>query len=173
MKNRYVIFDRDGTLIKHTRYLTKISEIEYLPGVVEGLLKLKAAGYQFGIVTNQSLIGRKIAEKSVVDKINSHIAEHLKAQSILLNFVYVCPHEPSQKCACRKPKIELGLMAISNFGINPNHSYMIGDTVSDIQFGINLGLKTVQVNPLGDIHSGADFVTTNMILAAEWILKNE
>jgi len=172
MKNKYIIFDRDGTLIKHTHYLTKISDIKYLPGVIESLSKLQAAGYKFGIVTNQSLIGRKIAKRSVVDKINSHIAEYFKAQGILIDFIYVCPHDPRRKCGCRKPKVALGLKAILNFGINPNLSYMIGDAVSDIQFGINLGLQTVQVNPLGDVHMEADFITSNMVLAAEWILKN-
>lgn len=173
MKSKYIIFDRDGTLIKHIHYLTKITDIEYLPGVVEGLLKLKAAGYRFGIITNQSLIGRKIAKRLVVDKINLHILEYFKSKSIDFNFVYICPHEPSQQCACRKPKTELGVKAIANFAIDPYLSYMIGDAMTDIQFGINLRLKTIQVNPLDYIHSKADFVTSNMIFAAEWILKNE
>ena len=173
MNSKYIIFDRDGTLIKHIRYLTKISDIEFLPGVVESLLKLKSAGYKFGIITNQSLIGRKIAKRSVVNKINSHIVKHLASQGIDINFVYICPHEPSQDCACRKPKIGLGVKAIANFEINPRLSYMIGDAMTDIQFGINLGLQTVQVNPLDCVHSKADFVTNNMFFAAEWILKNE
>lgn len=171
MKNKYIIFDRDGTLIKHTRYLTKVSDIEYLPCIVESLLKLQTAGYQFGIITNQSLIGRKIAKKSIVDKINSHVVNYLSSQSIHMNFVYMCPHAPSEGCGCRKPKIELGIKAITNFSINPYLSFMIGDTVSDIQFGINLGLRTVQVNPLGDVHPGANFVADDMILVVEWLLK--
>ena len=173
MKSKYIIFDRDGTLIKHIHYLTKISDIEFLPGVVESLLKLKAADYKFGIITNQSLIGRKIAKRSVVNEINLHIVKHFASQSIDFNFVYICPHEPSQECACRKPKIELGVKAIANFAINPHLSYMIGDAMTDIQFGINLGLQTVQVNPLDYVHSKADFVTNNMVFAAEWILNNE
>lgn len=173
MKSKYIILDRDGTLIKHIHYLTKISDIEFLPGVIESLLKLKAAGYKFGIITNQSLIGRKIAKRSVVNKINSHIVKHFASQGIDINFVYICPHEPSQECACRKPKIGLGVKAIANFEINPRLSYMIGDAMTDIQFGINLGLQTVQVNPLDYVHSKADFVTTNMFFAVEWILKNE
>jgi histidinol-phosphate phosphatase family protein len=171
MKNKYVIFDRDGTLIKYTHYLTKISDIEYLPGIIESLLKLKMAGYKFGIITNQSLIGRKIAEKSVVDKINSHIVNYLSSQCIHMNFVYVCPHAPSEGCGCRKPKIELGMKAIANFAINPALSYMIGDAMSDIQFGIDLGLQTIQINPLDDVHPEANFVTDYMIFAVEWILK--
>ena len=65
------------------------------------------------------------------------------------------------------------MKAIANFEINPRLSYMIGDAMTDIQFGINLGLQTVQVNPLDYVHSKADFVTNNMFFAAEWILKNE
>jgi histidinol-phosphate phosphatase family protein len=173
MKNKYIIFDRDGTLIKHVHYLTKIDDIEFLPGVVEGLAALATIGYKFGIITNQSLIGRKIANEAIVDKVNLHILDCLKLYNINIDFVYICPHIPSEECECRKPKIGLGVKALSNFAINTSISYMIGDAMSDIQFGINLGLKTVQINPLDHIHSEADFVTNNMIIAAEWILKND
>lgn len=173
MRNKYIIFDRDGTLIRHVPYLTKVSDIDYLPGVIEGLLKLKSSEYRFGIITNQSLIGRKIANSSDVDNINSHIIRYLSFRGIDIDFTYVCPHVPDQECSCRKPKIGLGLKAFENFAINPKYSYMIGDALSDIQFGINLGLQTVQVNPLNYIHSKAGFVTDNMVLAADWILKNE
>ena len=173
MKYKYVILDRDGTLIKYVRYLSKISEIEYKPDVIEGLIKLRTSGYKFGIISNQSLIERKIAKKSIVDKINLHIVKYLKLHNIDIDFVYLCPHIPSQECSCRKPKTELGIKAITNFAINPKLSYMIGDALSDIQFGINLGLQTIQINPLDGVHSKADFVTDNMIIAAEWILNNE
>jgi histidinol-phosphate phosphatase family protein len=173
MKNKYIIFDRDGTLIKHVHYLTKIEDIEFLPGVIEGLAALTTNGYKFGIISNQSLIGRKIAKKATVDKINLHILDCLKWCNINIDFVYICPHMPSEECECRKPKIGLGIKAVSNFAINTALSYMIGDTMSDIQFGINLGLNTVQINPLDHVHSEADFVTNNMIFAAEWILRND
>ena len=173
MKYKYVILDRDGTLIKHVPYLTKIEDIEFLPGVFEGLSRLKNMGYNFGIVTNQSLIGRNFAEKIDVDRINSYILYCMKSHEINIDFVYICPHVPSQKCACRKPNIELGLKAIENFSINTALSYMIGDAMSDIQFGLNLGLKTIQINPLDNVHTEANFVTDNMVVAAEWVVNNE
>jgi len=173
MTYKYIILDRDGTIIKHVPYLTTIQEVEFLPGVFEGLSKLKNSGYNFGIVTNQSLIGRNYAKKFDVDRVNSYILKCMKSHKINVDFVYMCPHVPKQKCACRKPNIELGLKAIENFSINTALSYMIGDAMSDIQFGINLGLKTIQINTLDYVHSGANFVTDNMVAAAKWVLKNE
>jgi D-glycero-D-manno-heptose 1,7-bisphosphate phosphatase len=172
MKHKYIILDRDGTLIKHVPYLIRIEDIEFLPGVFQGLSKLKKMGYKFGIVTNQSLIGRNFAKKLDVDRINSYILECMKSYEINIDFVYICPHAPSQKCACRKPDIQLGLKAIENFSINTGLSYMIGDAMSDIQFGINLGLRTIQINPLDFVHTEAGFVTDNMLVAAEWVLNN-
>lgn len=173
MKYKYVILDRDGTLIKRVPYLIKIEDIEFLPGVFEGLSRLKNTCYKFGIVTNQSLIGPSFAKKLDVDRINSYILDCMKSHEINIDFVYVCPHVLSQRCACRKPDIELGLRAIENFSINTALSYMIGDAMSDIQFGLNLGLRTIQINPLDYVHAEANFVTDNMVAAAEWVLNNE
>lgn len=172
MKYKYIILDRDGTLIKHVPYLIKIEEIQFLPDVFQGLIELKKDGYKFGIITNQSLIGRNFATKLDVDKINSYILNCMKSREINFDFVYVCPHVPNQKCACRKPDIKLGLKAIKKFSIDTELSFMIGDRMSDIQFGINLGLRTIQINSIDDVHSNADFVTDNMLVAAKWVINN-
>jgi hypothetical protein len=36
-----------------------------------------------------------------------------------------------------------------------------------------LGLRTIQINPLDNVHAEANFVTDNMVVAAEWVLNNE
>ena len=55
---RYVFLDRDSTLIEDRGYAHEISDCHLLPGVVEGLRRLRAAGFGLAIVTNQSGIGR-------------------------------------------------------------------------------------------------------------------
>jgi len=45
MTNRYVVFDRDGTLIEYVPYLSDWSEVRFQPGVFETLTSLKASGF--------------------------------------------------------------------------------------------------------------------------------
>ena len=61
MSNPFVIFDRDGTLIKHVHYLSDPDGVELTPNLISGLLLLKNNGFKFGIVTNQSIINRGLA----------------------------------------------------------------------------------------------------------------
>ena len=53
-----VIFDRDGTLIDHVPYLSKVSDVVVIEGVFEALQRLVASNIQVFIATNQSGIGR-------------------------------------------------------------------------------------------------------------------
>ncbi len=52
-----VLLDRDGTLIRDVPFLHDPAKVEILPGVIDGLLKLQAAGLRLAIVTNQQGIG--------------------------------------------------------------------------------------------------------------------
>jgi histidinol phosphatase-like enzyme len=44
---KYIVFDRDGTFVKHLPYLSDPRLIELLPGVKESLTYLKARAFIF------------------------------------------------------------------------------------------------------------------------------
>ena len=54
---RVLFVDRDGTLVTERKSLADSVEQPLVAGVIPALLKLKAAGYQFVIVTNQPGLG--------------------------------------------------------------------------------------------------------------------
>ena len=54
---RILFVDRDGTLVAERKSLAEPIEQPLVAGVIPGLLKLKSAGYQFVIVTNQPGLG--------------------------------------------------------------------------------------------------------------------
>jgi uridine kinase len=73
-----------------------------------------------------------------------------------LNDIYYCPHHPDSgypgensalkiDCECRKPKTGMIRRAAEQYNIDLTSSWMIGDTTTDIQTGINAGLKTILV----------------------------
>ena len=68
---RYIIFDRDGTLIKHKKYLHKPEDIELVPGSRDIVLSfLKKAIYYFSIQINQELVEATLKLKMLKNVMN-------------------------------------------------------------------------------------------------------
>ena len=67
--------------------------------------------------------------------------EEFRKNNIDILKVYHCPHHPSENCNCRKPKIGMIEKAMSEYKIDLNHSWMIGDKTSDIQMAVNANIK--------------------------------
>ena len=87
MKDPYVIFDRDGTLIEHIHHLVDPNLVAFKNGMVEALTKLKEHGFKFGIISNQSVIGRGLASLETVNEINKKITDNLSLHNIEMQFV--------------------------------------------------------------------------------------
>ena len=173
MKKAFVLFDRDGTLIEHVHHLTDPDMVKFKPDLQMSLQILEKAGYRFGIITNQSVVGRGLATLPEIQKVNTRIIEYLKPLGIVFDFVYFCPHLPSTGCECRKPAISLGLKAVAEHQLVPSLSFMIGDQESDVLFGRDLGCTTIQVKGNAQKSPFADYYSENLESAAKWILTKK
>jgi len=168
---KFVVLDRDGTVIEYVPYLTDVEMVKFKPDLVSALVKLSKSGFAFGIVTNQSVIGRGLAFKEDVDAINEFVSDFLKHHNITISFFYVCPHVPEDDCKCRKPNTDLGLRAISDFGLSPSSSFIIGDQESDLLFGKNLGITPIQIKGIAEKSCTAEYYAQSLSDAADWILE--
>jgi len=167
----YIIFDRDGTLIEHVHHLIDPNLVRLKPRLVIGLQLLKEHGFNFGIISNQSVINRGYATKEVVNQVNEKMQELLRSEGIEFKFIKYCPHRPEELCGCRKPAMGLGLQAIGEFKIDLNRSFMIGDMDSDVIFGHAIGLRSIQLITGEVKESSANFVASDISEAADWILN--
>jgi histidinol-phosphate phosphatase family protein len=172
LKDSYVIFDRDGTLINHVEHLANPNLVAYKYDLIEALTKLQVHGFKLGIITNQSVIGRGLASLKTVNEINRRIVNHLRLNRIEMEFVLLCPHLPDEGCTCRKPNPGLGYLAEKNFGVKLAKSYVVGDQESDLKFGRNLNCKVVQVHTHSSISPLADFFSGTLMGAADWIIQD-
>jgi len=128
MSKKYLLLDRDGTLIKHVPYLHRVKEVEILPEVVPVLIRALEMNFRFGIVTNQSVIGRGIASSGDVNRVNEFLCdEFFKLCGISFDFVHYCPHIPEDKCLCRKPNIGMIKIELAIGQISIYESFMIGN----------------------------------------------
>lgn len=126
------ILDRDATLIFEppvTYQIDDIKLLKLLSGVIAGLKKLQDAGYDLLMVTNQDGIGTKGYPRKGFVEVQSALITLLAQEGVRFKRVFVCPHIPTDNCACRKPK--LGLVSRYLAGINKDVSLLIGDRQSD------------------------------------------
>ncbi len=138
--NKAIFLDRDGTINVEKHYLYKREDFEFLPGVIEALKKLQAAGYILIIVTNQSGIGRGYYTEKDFKILNNWMLSELRNQGILIEDVYYCPHLPDAEvieyrkdCECRKPKLGMYRQAIRDHQIQVSQSFTIGDKIRDCE----------------------------------------
>lgn len=170
MSKAFVIFDRDGTLIDHIHYLRDPKSVKVKRDLLQSLARLKATGFSFGLITNQSIIARGIATYEEVAAVNNVILNLLSEVGIDFEFVYVCPHIPEDGCQCRKPRIGLGRQAITEHQMVPALSYVIGDQESDLMFAKALGCTAIQVLGNAEKSEFADYYSANLNDAVTWII---
>lgn len=139
-KIKALFLDRDGVINKDPGYVYRIEEFEFMPGIFEALSGFMALGYEIFIITNQSGIGRGYYTKDDFDKLSRYMLDEFKSHGVQIQKIYHCPHTPSDKCECRKPKPGMILQALSEFDINLDSSIMIGDKQSDLDAANSAGV---------------------------------
>ncbi len=175
-KSRAVFLDRDGVL---NRALVRdglpypphdISELEILPGVVDALSLLKAAGFILITVSNQPDVARGTVQRENVESINAYLGER-----ILMDKFIMCYHDSSDKCSCRKPNPGMLYTGATEFNIDLQNSFMVGDRWRDIEAGLNAGCKTIFIDYGYSERKpeSYDFVANSLLEAAQIILSVE
>jgi len=141
-----VFLDRDGVINKNAAehdYIKSWEEFKVLPRVPEALAKLKSLGYLLIVISNQRGIARGMMTSTAVEEIHIKLNEYLKKYDAQIDAFYYCPHDYSDKCNCRKPKIGMLLQAQKDFNLNFDECWFIGDRKSDRECGNNAKIKTI------------------------------
>ena len=140
-----VFLDRDGTINREVHHLSDPAQLELLPGAAEGLRRLIAHGCPLVVVSNQSPIGRGLFTEERLREINARLAAMLEAEGVPIAGWYWCPHLPDAGCSCRKPAPGLFLRARAELGVILENSWIVGDRLSDMQAGRQVGARTILV----------------------------
>lgn len=160
---RYVLLDRDGTIIVDKHYLDDPDQIEFLPQAIEGLKRMQEAGFGLVIVTNQSGIGRGYFTPQRLNEIHHRLTQKLQQHDINLDGIYTCPHTPD--CTvCRKPATGLAEQAAKDLGFTLEEAVVIGDKPSDVELGRRLGALSILIAPdaTPDLLAAADLVIASL-----------
>jgi len=177
MTKRFVLLDRDGTVIVDKHYLHDPDGVELLPGALAGLKKMQEMGFGLAILTNQSGIGRGMYTDADVHACNRRLMEMLAAEGVEIAAIYYCPHAPEEECNCRKPATGLMDQAAEDLGFDPAQAFMVGDKKADMGVGRATGAATILVRTGKGAEQEAkcaglaDFVADDLDGAAEIIRR--
>jgi D-glycero-D-manno-heptose 1,7-bisphosphate phosphatase len=153
---RYIIFDRDGTLIEHKQYLHKPQDVKLTPGSREIVLSFLEEGYLLFLHTNQSGVGRGYFKMEDVKKCNEKMIELLNINSKIFEDICIASDYPPIENTYRKPSIRFGSELIKKYEIKSTQLIYIGDNTSDLETAYRLncmgyGISFNSENSLLDI----------------------
>ena len=145
MKYHTLFLDRDGVINKrlHGDYVTHWEEFQFTPRAVEALAFFSTCFHRIVVVTNQQGIGKGKMSVAQLAEIHEKMVLEIQQSGGRIDAVYYCPDLSGTPNNCRKPASGMARMAQKEFPeISFQHAVMVGDLVSDIEFGQNLCMAT-------------------------------
>jgi len=143
MARKAAFLDRDGVLNRSVLMdgvpmpPSVTEEVEILEGVSEAIEILIKADYLPVVVTNQPDVARGTTSRESVEQINHYIGEQIGVEHF-----FICFHDNSDNCECRKPKPGLLQIAATELGLDISRSFLVGDRWRDIEAGQAAGCPT-------------------------------
>ena len=144
---RHVIVDRDGVLNREDPdgWVLDPSAWHWEAGALEALRIFARAGVRVSVATNQSCVGRGMADRAMIDAVHQEMRAMTRRGGGVIDAVYVCPHVDADGCECRKPKPGLIRQAVAASGIVAEQTLFVGDTARDLEAARAAGVAAVLV----------------------------
>jgi D-glycero-D-manno-heptose 1,7-bisphosphate phosphatase len=174
-----VFLDLNGTLVMPLKP-ERLDELTLIPGVVEAVARLTAAGFVCPVVTVQSRIAKGLFSSVEFETWFAHFAADMSAHGVGLIGPYVCPHRFAEPCTCKKPNTLLYERAALEHGIDVADSFVIGDSPDDVRAAKRLGARgcLVRTGWATDPHvveaaaADASIIVASLTEAVTWILDS-
>ncbi len=177
-----VFLDRDGVINRDSpAYVKSWAEFAFLPGSLDALARMTAAGLALVVITNQSAVGRGWISAAGLAEIHRRMRQAVEAAGGRLLDILFCPHLPEAGCRCRKPASGMIEEACRRHGLDPAMAVMVGDRAKDIRCGRDAGCQaTVLVgtedaraalDELAALKMAPDFVAPDLAGACGWIIQ--
>ena len=181
--------DRDGTMTIEGGYINHPSRLKLISGTAEAVKLCNDNGLLAVVTTNQAGVARGYFTEDLIHVVHDRLRSMIAKKGGQLDAVYYCPHHPREgkppyqsDCNCRKPRPGMIEQAAKELPVDLSRSYMVGDKISDSEFGHRLGLRTVMVMTgygrgeyqyqRQDWSDTPDFIAKNLKHAVEWIIED-
>jgi D-glycero-D-manno-heptose 1,7-bisphosphate phosphatase len=152
--NSWTLFlDRDGVLNhqKEGSYILNPGEFIFYEGVLQAMHFFAPEFKYIFIVTNQRGVGKGLMTEDDLQEIHHTMQTTIELAGGRIDGIYYCTELESNS---RKPAPGMALQAQKDFpDVDFNKSIVVGNSMSDMEFGRNIGAATVFVtttNPTVD-----------------------
>lgn len=184
LHKRAVFFDRDGTLlVPHPETISKPEHLRVYPGIPEAIAILNRAGFRVIVVTNQAAVGRGVISEMELLTVHNHLKRLLASEGAKLDAILYAPHYPAAprpehrgRAHERKPATGLFEEAARRYHISLKDSFVVGDSLEDMQAARSIGAKAVLVRTGKGVeterlpgNAAPDAVRNDAAEAAVWI----
>lgn len=174
-----MFLDLGGTLVEPLKP-ERLEDLIVIPGVIEAIARLSAAGLVCPVVTVQSRIAKGIFSAADFERWFSGFAAALRDRGALVVGPYVCPHRFAESCACKKPNPFLYERAALEHGIDVTRSFVIGDSPDDVVAARRLGARGCLVRTgwaadprvVRDAAQDATVIVASFTAAVDWVLDS-
>ena len=144
---RILFIDRDGTLIEEPAdfQIDSFEKLRFVDGAIPALLRLREAGYEFVLISNQDGLGTPAFPQAAFEGPHRLMLQVLASAGITFSDELIDTSLAHENAPTRKPGIGLALAYIQDRGIDWPRSAVIGDRETDVQFAKNLGVRAFQL----------------------------
>ncbi len=142
-----LFLDRDGVINVHrpNDYVKSWAEFKFMPGILDIFPLFAQRFKKIIVVTNQRGVGKGIMLESTLIEIHEKMIVEINKIGGRIDKIYYCI-DVDDCSPYRKPNPGMGLQAKIDFPeIDFSRSLMVGDSDTDMQFGANLGMKSILV----------------------------
>jgi D-glycero-D-manno-heptose 1,7-bisphosphate phosphatase len=130
-------------------YVRAWDQFQFLPGARAGLRLLRNAGHLLVVITNQRGIGRGLMSEADLAEVHRRMQAELVRAGAGVDAILHCPHDLGEDCGCRKPRPGMLSLALERFAIDVARSWVVGDSLSDLEAGRAVGIRGMLVVPRG------------------------
>jgi D-glycero-D-manno-heptose 1,7-bisphosphate phosphatase len=148
MSGKAIFLDRDGVLIDNSEhyYIWSDEQLRFVEGVFDNLKYLIQKDYLLFIVSNQGGISKGMYSKEDILNLHAILLETFRSRNIEIADIVFCPHRPEiEKCMCRKPDSVMIEKLLAKYKLNPEKSWFIGDSGSDINAAMKAGIQSIRI----------------------------
>jgi len=157
---RAVFFDRDGVINEVVYHRDvgivdspfTVGQFRLCRGAPRAIEKVNRLGLLAVVVSNQPGVGKGHFTRAMLDGMTEKMRRGVARAGARLDGVYYCLHHPQaaralyrKRCVCRKPGPGLLRQAARELHIDLAHSFMVGDSITDIQAGRRAGCRTILI----------------------------
>jgi len=143
-----LFLDRDGVISRRIMdgYVTRWEDFRFIDGALEAIARLSKIFGCIIIVSNQQGIGKGMMSAENLEMIDENMKQEIRLAGGRIDASYYSPYLAAENHPDRKPGTGMAIKAKADFPvIDFSRSVMVGDTVSDMEFGKKLGMITVMI----------------------------